>query len=74
VKRVDSADCFSCGKKRLSKEEIGLNKKMIGRSVKQFYCIDCFAKYFDVTTEELLVRIEEFKQQGCTLFGDDLTL
>lgn len=66
--RTDDVDCFACGKKHLSKDEVGLNKKMLGREVKQFYCLDCFAEYLDVTTEDLLAKVEEFKEQGCTLF------
>lgn len=68
MKQIKSVDCFACGKKRLSKDELGLNKKMIGPEIKQFYCLECFAEYFDVTTEELLAKIEEFKEQGCVLF------
>jgi len=68
MKQIESVDCFACGKKQLSKDEIGLNKKMIGREIKQFYCLACFAEYFDVTAEELLTKIEEFKEQGCVLF------
>jgi hypothetical protein len=68
VKQAKSIDCFVCGKKQLLKDEIGLNKKMLGREIKQFYCLDCFADYLDVTTAELLAKIEEFKEQGCTLF------
>jgi hypothetical protein len=65
---VTQTDCFACGKKQLSKNEIGLNKKMLGRRIKQFYCIDCFAEYLQVTTEELLAMVEDFKSQGCALF------
>ncbi|MCG8403245.1 MAG: hypothetical protein MJA84_16870 [Firmicutes bacterium] len=68
MKQANKADCFACGKKLLSKAEIGLNKKMLGRKIKQFYCLDCFAEYLDISTEELLAIIEEFKEQGCTLF------
>jgi hypothetical protein len=63
-----SRACFICGKKNLSKNEIGLNQKMIGRKTVKFYCYDCHAKYFEVTTEELISKIDEFKEQGCTLF------
>lgn len=66
--RTDSVDCFACGKEHLSKNEVGLNKKMLGREIKQFYCLDCFAEYLDATTEELLAKIQEFKEQGCKLF------
>lgn len=68
MKQIKSVDCFACGKKQLSRDELGLNRKMIGREIKQFYCLECFAEYFDVTTEELLAKIEEFKKEGCVLF------
>ena len=60
--------CFSCGKQHLTKDEVGINKKMLGRDIKQFYCLSCFANYFGVTTDELLAKIDDFKDQGCALF------
>lgn len=68
MKQIESVDCFACGKKQLSKDEVGLNKKLIGREIKQFYCLACFAEYFGVTTEVLLAKIEDYKEQGCVLF------
>ncbi len=68
MKQNEGVDCFACGKKKLSKDEIGLNKKMIGREIKKFYCLACFAEYFDITTEALLAKIEDYKEQGCALF------
>ena len=61
-------NCFSCGKEHLTKDEIGINKKVLGRDIKQFYCLDCFADYFEITTDELLAKIDDFKEQGCALF------
>lgn len=60
--------CFACCKGQLSNDEIGINKKMLSPDIKQFYCLDCFAEYLGVTTDELLAKIEEFKEQGCVLF------
>jgi hypothetical protein len=45
-----------------------MNRKIIGREIKQFYFLQYFAEYFDVTNEELLTKIEEFKEEGCVLF------
>ncbi len=61
-------ECVSCGKNNLDKNTIGINKKMFGRGITNFYCIDCLANYLDTSVEELLEKIEEFKQEGCTLF------
>jgi len=61
-------DCFICGKENLTHNEIGLNKKLIGKDVTKFHCIQCLADYFNVSIEELEERIQEFKDTGCVLF------
>ena len=53
----------------LDKDTIGINKKLLGSSIKSFYCMDCLANALDVTVEELLDKIEEFKDEGCELFN-----
>ncbi len=65
---IKMADCYICGKKNISKNEIGLTKKLMGKSSKNFYCISCLAEQLEVTTEELQDKIEEFKNEGCKLF------
>lgn len=61
--------CYVCGKFPLSKNEVGLTKKLINDSPSFFYCINCLAEYLEVTTEELEAKIEEFKDEGCSLFS-----
>ena len=70
MKQVSMVHCFSCEKSSLAKYEIGACQKLLGRKIKQFYCINCLANILDVNTDELLARIEEFKAQGCTLFSE----
>jgi uncharacterized protein YlaI len=70
MKQVSSVHCFSCNKLSLTRDEIGVCKKLLGRKIKQYYCINCLANILEVTTEELLAKIEEFKVQGCALFGE----
>lgn len=65
---MDVKKCYVCGKKPLTKDEIGLTKKIIDRNADSFYCMDCLADYLEVTVGELLDKIEEFKEEGCTLF------
>lgn len=65
---VEKKRCYICGKKELSKNEIGLTKKLLGKDSKWFYCYDCLADYLAVSTEFLLAKVEEFKEQGCKLF------
>ena len=61
-------DCVNCGKNDLEKDTIGINKKLLGIDITNFYCMDCLAEYLGCTVEELLDKIEEFKEEGCTLF------
>lgn len=59
--------CDLCGD-HLQKHCIALNKKLLGRNISKFLCFNCLAEFFGCTHEDLLVKIEEFKEQGCTLF------
>lgn len=61
-------ECLACRKIPLDKDTIGINKKMLGTNIKSFYCMDCLADYLGCTIEDLLEKIEEFKDEGCTLF------
>jgi hypothetical protein len=65
---MDNKTCFVCGKEIVAKNEVGLNKKLLGRKIVKFFCYNCLADYFEITTEELLAKIEDFKSQGCALF------
>ena len=60
--------CYVCEKNPLEKNEVGLNKKLLGKKVTKFYCYGCLAEYLEVDTEFLFTKIAEFKEQGCTLF------
>jgi predicted RNA-binding Zn-ribbon protein involved in translation (DUF1610 family) len=59
--------CTDCGV-TLQKDETALCKKMLGKAIVSFYCINCLAVLLDCEAEDLTVKIQEFKEQGCTLF------
>ena len=61
-------ECLACRKSPLDKNTIGINKKMLGNQLKTFYCMECLADYLGCSVEDLLEKIEEFKEEGCTLF------
>ena len=61
-------NCAYCGKENLSRNIIGLNKKLIGTQSERMMCLPCLAEYLEVDTDLLLDKIEEFKNQGCTQF------
>lgn len=62
-------NCYICGKSNLTRDEVGLNKKLISRDLSKFHCITCLADYLEIPVEDLEERIEYFKDSGCTLFG-----
>ncbi len=59
--------CDRCGRP-LSRDEIGLTKKLINRGATRFFCLSCLAEHFEVTEEDLKRKIREFREMGCTLF------
>ncbi len=61
-------NCEVCGRDSIEKDVIALNKKLYNKNVKTFYCLKCMAENLEVTEEDLLDKIEEFKEDGCTLF------
>ena len=62
-------NCAYCDKEKLSKNEIGLNKKLINRQIERMMCLTCLAAYLETTEEDLIEMIEGFKRQDCALFG-----
>ena len=66
--KMTDKKCYVCGKTPLTKDEIGLTKKLINKKATSFYCLSCLAEYLEVTEEELLAKVEEFKNEGCMLF------
>ena len=59
--------CTDC-EKAISKDEVALSRKLIDVDTEEFYCLTCMAENFGCTVEELQIKIQEFKEQGCTLF------
>ncbi len=59
--------CCQCGR-GLRKDEVALTQKLVDPDGEELYCIDCLAEYIGCTTEDLEEKIQEFKEQGCTLF------
>ena len=61
-------NCVMCGKEHLNKDTIGINKKLLGEDIENFYCLDCLAEYLGCTVDEQLDKNEELKEEGCKLF------
>ncbi len=65
----DKIGCSSCEKQELTKDEIAVCKKLLGRQTIKFFCLPCLAEFMGCTEEDILAKIEMFKMQGCRLFG-----
>lgn len=61
--------CAACGKEPLTRDEIGICKKLMRADTSLFYCLPCFADYLAVTEQDVLDKIQEFKEEGCKLFS-----
>ena len=59
--------CRDCGR-MLTNDEVALNKKLIFPDVKEFQCLECMSESFNCDVADLKIKIDEFKEQGCTLF------
>lgn len=59
--------CIKC-QSVLTHDEIGLHKRLINRGDTEFMCKKCLSEYFSVSIEMLDSKIEQFRDQGCTLF------
>ena len=68
MSKLKEKTCYVCNKTPLSRNEIGSVKKLIDKKSDKFYCLGCLAEMLEVTEDELLEKIEEFKDEGCTLF------
>ncbi len=42
--------------------------KLIWIDTEDFYCLDCMADYLECRIDDLKIKIQEFKEEGCTLF------
>lgn len=65
---MKNAACKSCYKESLTKDEVGISKKLLGEGDDDALCLDCLAAYLDCSVDDLLDKIEEFKDEGCVLF------
>ena len=60
--------CIKCSAP-LSRDEIGLHKKLVNRGSKEFCCIRCLSEEFKISEKELRELIERYREAGCTLFA-----
>lgn len=59
--------CKVC-RSNVEKDAIGLYKKIIDKNSKKYLCLNCLANHLDTSVDELEIKIQEFKDEGCKLF------
>lgn len=59
--------CYKCGN-NLTYNEIGLNKKLIGKTEKSYLCKQCLAQSLKVSVERLDEKQRCYIESGCCLF------
>lgn len=61
--------CKVCGNGLMS-DEIALHRKLFGRAAKEYMCLNCQAKYLNVSRENLENVIRRYHESGtCSLFA-----
>lgn len=68
IKYKKNMPCFACGQSSITKDEYAICIKLLGESIDKFYCLNCLSDYLGVSKEDILDKIEEFKDEGCSLF------
>ena len=61
--------CITCGRE-LTRDEIGLSRKLINRGATEFKCAVCLSAYYRVSEQRLQELIAQYRAQGCTLFDE----
>lgn len=59
--------CYVC-KCKMEKDDVALCKKLLGRKTRQFFCRTHLADFLETDVESLTLKVEQFKEEGCTLF------
>lgn len=60
--------CCICEKTPLSKDEIAIVRKLIDINANEYYCIHCLSIFLECEEQDIWDKIEDFKEDGCTLF------
>ncbi len=62
------ATCIRCGA-GMTTDEAALNRKYIGRHIREFLCPACLGEQVGLSADEMRGMILVFRRQGCRLFS-----
>ena len=60
--------CAGCGRE-LTRDEIGMTRKLISRAASEFFCWECLSAQFGCPVEKLKELKEHYRREGCMLFN-----
>lgn len=66
--KVSKISCIICGKPSLDKNTRGINIKLRGENIRDYFCLECLSENIGCEVQDILDKIEEFKNEGCKLF------
>lgn len=62
--------CVICGKEIREKNVLGINKKLLGEDIINFYCMDCLADYLDVTVDDLNEKSKNSRMRAVSFLNE----
>jgi len=66
---IDSNQSLSCRcGSPLPLDLLSLNRKLLGDASSKRYCLACMADLFECAVEDVVSKLDAFKQEGCRLF------
>lgn len=68
AKQYFNKTCSECGKNVRQNDVLAMNMKYHGRNVTEFKCKRCLMNELNMRKEEWDKKVEDFKNQGCSLF------
>lgn len=60
--------CAKCGKNVKRKDVIGMNLKLRGTDIKDYYCKKCFMEKYGIDKQKWDEYVDTFKESSCVLF------
>ncbi len=65
--------CGVCARCRsaVTRDEAALTRKLINRGMEEAWCLSCLGAHFRVSRAALEKKIDQFREQGCTLFDPE---
>ena len=66
VSNNQNSSCH-CGSP-LQLDVLSLNRKLLGEHSQKQYCLACMADLFECAAEDVVNKLDAFKQEGCRLF------